>query len=144
MMLIRRGNGRVPSVFGAAFCALVLAAVLLGCGGGATVDSFHPEDLTARESLEKALNAWKNGGQASDSLTAGKTTIRLVDERWKEGAKLTSFEIAEPLDVDGPPQFPVKLTLDGQGEPVAETYVVFGKDPLWIWTKAEFDRSGGM
>ena len=129
---------KTAALFGA------LIAVVAGCGGGNTAESYHPEDLTAQQALEKALTAWKNGEAKPDSLAAAKPGIRVTDERWVNGTKLKDFKIGEPLDVDGPPQFPVTLTFDGASEPEKETYVVFGKDPLWVWTKAEYDRGGGM
>ena len=126
--------------------ALLLAASVLwaGCGNRNTVESFIPEELTSREAVEKALTAWKSGQSDPGTLAGGKPQIRVADERWLKGDKLLSFEIGEPLDEDGPAQFPVKLTLEGAAEPLAETYVVVGKDPLWVWTKSEYERSGGM
>jgi hypothetical protein len=115
-----------------------------GCGSGNTVESFVPEELTSRQAIEKALTAWKSGQADPGTLAGGKPKIQVADERWLQGAKLLNFEIGEPLDEDGPSQFPVKLTLEGASDPITETYVVVGKDPLWVYTKSEYERSGGM
>ena len=127
------------------FLLFAAGCLCLGCGSKATVESFHPEDMTAKEALEKALTAWKNG-QEQPGLIAGtsKPEIRVADEHWLQGAKLKSFEIGEPLDEDGPARFPVKLTFEGASAPAEETYMIVGKDPLWVMSKAESDRSAGM
>lgn len=124
---------------------MVVVGLCVGCGSQTTVESYHPEEITAKEALEKALTAWQNG-QAQPGPISGTSApeIRAADERWLKGAKLKSFEIGEPLDEDGPAKFPVKLTLEGADAPEEETYVIIGKDPLWVMTKAESDRSGGM
>ncbi len=120
------------------FLLLHAGSLCIGCGSKATVESFHPEDLTAQQALEKALTAWKNG-QEQPGLVAGTSApeIRVADERWLKGAKLKSFEIGEPLDEDGPAKFPVKLTLDGAAAPEEETYMVVGKDPLGSATRSQ-------
>jgi hypothetical protein len=123
---------------------LAAGGLIAGCGNNATVDSFIPEDITAKEALEKALTAWQNGQEKPGSLPGGKTEIRVADERWSHGAKLKNFEIGEPLEEDGPARFPVKLTLEGAAAPEEEIYIVVGKNPLWVWTKAEYERSAGM
>jgi hypothetical protein len=128
-----------------AWSVLIVASggLLAGCGSSPTVESYHPQDITAQEALEKALTAWQNS-QEPGSLTGGAPKIRVADERWLKGAKLQKFEIGEPLDEDGPAKFPVKLTFDGASVPEEEVYVVVGKDPLWVMTKAEFERNAGM
>lgn len=125
---------------------ILLSACMLclGCGNQPTVESFHPEEMTSKDVLEKALTAWKNGQAEPGAIPNSKPEIRVADERWMSGAKLVSFEIGEVLDEDGPAKFPVKLTLEGASAPEEETYVVIGKDPLWVMTKAEADRSAGM
>ena len=123
---------------------LAASALCAGCGSNNTVESFIPEELTSREALEKALTAWKSGQSDPGTLAGGKPKIQVADQRWLQGDKLLNFEIGEPLDEEGPPQFTVKLTLEGASEPITETYVVVGKDPLWVYTKSEYERSAGM
>ncbi|HEY3967533.1 MAG TPA: hypothetical protein VGM05_23435 [Planctomycetaceae bacterium] len=120
---------------------LVAGGLCFGCGSPATVESYHPEEMTAKDALEKALTAWQNG---EAQLIPGEPKIHVADERWVKGAKLKSFEIGEVLDEDGPAKFPVKLTFEGAAEPENETYMIIGKDPLWIMSKAESERSAGM
>lgn len=123
---------------------LALVGLMTGCGRSATVESFHTEDEPAKDALNKALTAWQNGQEKPGPVPGTKPEIRVADARWLNGAKLKSFEIGEPLDEEGAVQFPVKLTLEGAAAPEQETYIVVGKDPLWVWTKAEYERSGGM
>ena len=135
---------KTPRKTTALFVMLLGCLIGAGCGAKNTTESYHPEDLTAREALEKALTAWQKGESDPGALAGGKPQIKVADERWLKGDKLQSFEIGEPLDEDGPAQFPVKLTLQGSSAPEDEIYVVIGKDPLWVWTKSEYERSGGM
>jgi hypothetical protein len=124
---------------------MLVGGLFAGCGGGtSTVESFHPEDISAKDALQKALTAWQNGQAQPGTVEGAKPEIRVADGRWQQGTKLKSFEIGELLDEDGPAKFPVKLTFEGAAAPEEETYIVVGKDPLWVWTKAEYDRSAGM
>ena len=123
---------------------LLVAGMLPGCGNRSTIESFTPPELSAREALEKALTAWQNGQEKPGVVEGSKPEIRIADERWQNGAKLKSFEIGDALDDEEDVKFPVTLTLEGVSAPAEEVYVVVGKNPLWVWTKAEYERSSGM
>lgn len=110
------------------FAMLLLVMTLVGCGGG---NNDHPldEDL-ARVSLEKALQAWVDGGKPEDL----KPQIIVGDPQWKSGLKLISFEIkvADAL-VDGSNVLlPVTCKLqEASGKPIeTEIRYIVGTSPV--------------
>lgn len=123
---------------------LALVALIAGCSGQSTVESFHPSDGPAEDALNAALTAWQ-GGQAKPGLIeTSKARVQIDDEVWESGAKLKSFEIVEVLAGDGPPKFSVKLTLEGAAAPQDAIYVVVGKDPLMVMTEKQYNRNSDM
>jgi hypothetical protein len=122
----------------------VFAGWLAGCGNRNSIESYTPPEISARDALEKALTAWQNGQEKPGVVVGSNPEIRIADERWQMGAKLKSFEIGDSLEDEEDVKFPVKLTLEGAAAPEEEVYVVVGKNPLWVWTKAEYERSSGM
>jgi len=126
--------------------SLVLCAFLVyglasaGCKRP-TADKYIPADATARQALETALNAWKDGKTKPEGLTVGKAGLVVLDDSWGAGKKLTAFQIMEEGPVDGRPWFTVKLTLD-KGEQTVK-YVVVGKDPIWVYSENEFKKASG-
>ena len=102
--------------------ALLLAVVALwplGCGGGASVTSFHPKSDAAKAALTAALEAWKSGRAKPGVPENIKPAVQVQDSVWESGCKLKEFQIGdEKPAADGPPRFTVTLTFDGQ--PAAE------------------------
>lgn len=133
-----------PVPFVRSVLLLAMLSLLAGCGSGSSVESFHPPADLSREALTAALTAWQEGQAKPDPIETMDPPVQVVDSTWAAGWKLKSFEILEELPSDGPKMFSVKLTLEGAPAPKDVTYVVVGKDPLWVWTKEEYDRSGGM
>jgi len=127
---------------GIALCALL--ALSVGCSNQTSVQSFTPHEDLALEALTEALTAWQNGQAEPGAVAGTEPVVQVNDAKWKGGAKLKSFEITESLPGDSPRMFAVKLTLEGATVPEDVTYVVVGKDPLWVWTKDEYERSAGM
>jgi hypothetical protein len=123
---------------------LALFALLSGCGGKATVESFHPKEDLARGALNTALTAWKNGLEKPGVVDSEDPAVQLVDPAWAAGSKLTSYEVVAELPGKAPPAFTVKLTLEGAATPEETTYFVVGKDPLQVMRESEFNRAGGM
>lgn len=123
---------------------LTLLCLLPGCGSGSSVESFHPSANVSRDALTAALTAWQSGQAKPGPIENAKPPVQVADSAWAAGWKLKSFEIVEELPSDGPAMFSVKLTLEGAPAPKEVTYVVVGKDPLWVWTKDEYERSAGM
>ncbi|MBS0263795.1 MAG: hypothetical protein JSS02_17785 [Planctomycetes bacterium] len=118
--------------------------ICVGCGPQNTVESYTPPELSAREALERALTAWKNGQEKPGIVSGSNPEIRVADQRWQQGVKLKDFEIGAALEEEDDVKFPVKLTLDNATAPEEETYIVVGKNPLWVWTAAEYERNSGM
>lgn len=129
------------SIFRVGALAVLLAA---GCGGGATVESFHPAKDLAREALTTALDAWQGGQEKPGVIEDTEPEVSISDGTWAGGAKLKSYEIVEELPGDAPRKFSVKLSLEGEEAPKDVVYVVVGKDPLWVMLDDEYNRSGGM
>jgi hypothetical protein len=73
--------------------AMLAMLSLLGCGSGPP----SPADpVAAREALERALAAWKEG-KSADSLKSDSPPIVVSDHAWRNGARLVKYEI-EPGD----------------------------------------------
>ena len=129
------------SLFQSAALALLLAA---GCSNNPSVESFTPPKDAARDALTAALDAWQSGQAKPGEIEDVTPTVQMNDPRWAKGAKLKSYEIVEELPGDSPRKFSVKLTLEGEAAPAEITYVVVGKQPLWVMPQEEYDRGAGM
>jgi hypothetical protein len=135
---------RIQDCFGRYFLPLALFAILAGCGGRTTVESFHPHEDLAREALDAALTAWTNGLEKPGLIESDEPAVQLVDPAWAAGTKLTSYEVVAELPGKTPPAFTVKLTLEGASSAEEATFFVVGKDPLQVMRDSEYNRSGGM
>ena len=122
---------------------LAFFTLLAGCSSQATVESFHPDQDLARGALETALTTWQNGQEKPGLIETTEPAVQVTDPAWEAGSKLKSFEITV-LPGDTPRKFSVKLSLEGAAAPEEITYVVVGKDPLWVMRDSEYNRSGGM
>jgi hypothetical protein len=122
---------------------LALFASLAGCSGQSTVESFHPAQDRAREALETALTAWQNGQEKPGRIETAEPAVQVTDAAWDAGSKLKSFEISD-LPGDSPRKFSVKLSLEGAATPQEITYVVVGKDPLWVMREDQYNRNSEM
>lgn len=123
----------------------LLTFSLSGCGGG-SVSSFHPTGTTAKAALTTGLNAWKSGREKPGAIESTKPVVEVQDQVWTSGRKLKEFQIGdETLSSEGPTRFKVKLTFDG-GEPAQEDaeYVVFGKDPLYVFRDKDYQKMSGL
>ena len=125
--------------------SITLALVLLaGCGSN-TEKSYHPPAATSRDALTGALDTWKEGRENPGLLDEFEPNLQVADPSWADGRKLQSFEIVSEEQIpDGPQKFTVKLTLADVPEPQTVTYVVLGKDPIWIMREEEYQRPSGM
>ena len=122
----------------------LLALCTAGCGEKSTVESFTPSKDIAREALTTALDAWQKGQAKPGEVEDAEINVQVADPQWAQGAKLKSYEIVESQPGDSPRKFTVKLTLEGEATPSQRTYVVVGKDPLWVMPEDEYNRSSGM
>ena len=114
------------------FALLASALLLAGCSGGSSPESFHPKGDAAREALSAALTAWQNGETKDELRESTDPAVEVAEPAWVDGTKLKSFEIVEDLTDDMPRKFSVNITLEGAAAPENVTYVVVGKDLLWV------------
>ena len=116
------------------------ALALAGCSRRGE-EQFIPPEATARQALETALKAWQGGQEKPGKLSLGKVGIEVVDPAWQSGQKLGGYRITSEERGEGPPRFTVQLSLP-KGEQTVK-YVVLGKDPLWVYTEAEYRKLSG-
>lgn len=123
---------------------IVLAALChAGCAKKTDVKDYVPPEDAARTSLATALDAWK-AGKAPDQIGATNPAIHAQDVQWRDGKKLTAYEIVGPApSEDQNRRFTVKITLEGAG-PVETTYVILGIDPILVFSAESYQRAAGM
>lgn len=94
--------------------ALVALATLAGCSGeGARAPRVEP--AKARETLRLVLDRWKEGAKP-DSLKAGSPPIFVQDFDWTAGLRLVDYEVTgDGKDDDANLRIPVRLTLRDPG-----------------------------
>lgn len=123
-----------------AVMTLLLASIgSSGCGGGK--QSYVPPQALARQALETALTAWKNG-QPVGAIEGGPAPIQVLDSDWYKGHKLDGFEIlGDENAADGKRWFSVRLDLQKPRGTRTVRYLVTGKSPLWIYRQEDYERS---
>jgi hypothetical protein len=120
---------------------LLLAIVMLpGCGGKRLID-YKPSAQSGRQALESALKAWQSGA-AYEPITSVKPAVSVFEARWRDGAKLESFEILEEVPSGEHVIYKVKLKLTGAPE-ATTTYRIVGIDPLNVWGEADYAQATG-
>jgi hypothetical protein len=124
------------------FIVLLLLVVCAGCSAP-TNDKFVPTETKARESLEAALTAWKNG-KKPEEIDAAPIKVQVADAQWQSGKKLIDFEIVSQEHDEGTPTFSVRLTIQGKAQPFLTRYYVVGKDPLWVYSEESYKGKSGM
>jgi hypothetical protein len=123
-------------------CLLICGALLLGflAGCGATNAKFNPPVESARDAVDIALQAWKEG-KPCKAIEDYDPIVQPIESRWQQGRKLLDFEIIDELDVEHSKQFKVKVKLEGGLAPEETTYVVLGKEPLYVYWITDFEQS---
>jgi hypothetical protein len=121
--------------------ALLLVAALYGCSSGESVDRFIPEAQKARTTLEAALNAWK-GGARLKTIDGDGHKIDVFDARWRDGAKLESFEIMSEEAGAERPTYVVKVRIKGKEE--ENKYLVMGIDPILVFRDVDYKKANGL
>lgn len=114
-----------------------------GCGRQTNLKDYVPAQAAAQRALSAALDAWKSGKQP-DQIGASNPAVNAQDTLWRDGKKLTDYQIVGPAQADDQNQwFTVKLTLAGEPAPKEATYVVLGKDPLWVMSADSYRQTSG-
>lgn len=107
---------------------LLVVMSLCGCGRSARDLALNPD--LARESLQKALQAWVDGKKPQDL----RPDITIGDQSWASGATLVSFELLTAKESsDGTNLYvPVQCQLKGPGGKVTttETVYIIGTSPV--------------
>jgi hypothetical protein len=136
--MFREARFLAPAVFVAgALCSAI------GCGR-ADVKDYIPADELARKCLTAGLDAWK-AGKAPEAIEAAGPAVNMQDSQWKEGKKLVQYEIVGPeKGGDQNLRYRVKLSLAGETAPKEEVYVIYGKDPMWVLSEANYAKMSGM
>jgi hypothetical protein len=118
---------------------LVLASLgfLLGCRAGH--ERFLPAEPKARQALEAALQAWRQGAPHGAVPGTAEPTVQFVDSRRPPGQQLKSFVVLGAAPGDGPRVFTVALKLAQPAAEVKVRYVVLGLDPLWVIRHEDFE-----
>ena len=121
---------------------LVVAApgvfLLAGCDAAGHA-RFSPTKDEARSSLEAALTAWRDGRPFGPIEAT--PPIRIADSLWQGGQAIEAFEIGdEQASDDGTKRFPVKLTIKKPKAVRDVRYVVYGRDPVWVFSEADYQR----
>lgn len=122
----------------------ILAGCLLAiCAGCSSNSKYFPSETRARQALEAALTAWRDGKKPGP-IEGSPVPLQAVDSRWRAGEKLTAYEIAGLEPSQGPAVFSVRLTMEGTDQPIVVRYYVVGKDPLWVYREDDYNVSSGM
>jgi hypothetical protein len=119
---------------------LLALAATSGCGGGA---ASLPSGSEARNALQTALDAWKDGKPAS-ALVEGKPPVQAVDHDWVAGKGLDAYVIGDEQSGDGNKTFTVSITLKGSSAPSDVRYMIFGRDPIRVYRDDDFTRMTNM
>jgi hypothetical protein len=121
----------------------LLLGVCAGCFSRG-YDKYIPSEDKARQALEAALNAWRDGKKPGQ-VEGAPMPVQVVDSVWLSGKKLQSFEIVGEEKSEGPRVFSVNLTLQKPaGQQATIRYYVVGKDPLWVYRESDYKAPAGM
>jgi hypothetical protein len=93
---------------GLASACLFLSLLGMGCSGNENAPVVASK---AREALRTALESWKKGDKV-DELQNASPPIYVVDQEWKDGAKLQDYQVTgDGEEKDAHLFAPVKLTV---------------------------------
>jgi hypothetical protein len=108
--------------------SLGLLLSVAGCAG-----NIHGagSEQAAREALGSALEAWKNG-RTADDMRRGMPEVVVGDSAWKQGLKLSSYEIGKGMYDGKNLRIPVTLTLvqPPRGIRKVEVNYIVGTSPV--------------
>lgn len=121
-------------IFGLALCGGFL--LLAGCDQGARSLSLDKDQ--ARESLNKFLQCWMDGGEAK-SLSTQKPSIIGRDPAWDQGTKLLSYSLVQESSDGTNLHVTAELHFQGTGEETQSRHIryVVGTSPVITVFRAE-------
>ncbi len=123
------------------FCCVFLVASIGGCAASSGVESQVPAEPAARQALDAALTAWKEG-QPPGTLTDQSPHVQVVDSMRRPGQRLVGYEILGEVASQRQRGFLVRLRLDHPSETSKVRFCVVGIDPLWVFRQEELDMLG--
>lgn len=130
-----------------ALAAMLTGAVLLAAGAGCSdrgYDKYVPSEDRARQALDAALGAWRDGKKVG-KIEGAPMAVQAVDSQWLHGQTITQYEILNEEPNEGPRVFVVRLTMARPaGEQVTVRYFVVGKEPLWVYREDDYKAPAGM
>jgi hypothetical protein len=118
----------------------LLACLAAGCSNSS---AYAPSGHDSRQALEAVLTAWQNG-KSPGTIETTSPPVHVVDSAWQGGQKLDRYSILSEEDQDGVKRYNVRLSLkDPRGERNA-TYVVMGREPVWVYREDDYQRMLNM
>jgi len=121
----------------------VLAAGLLfvavGCADRSDPGRFYPPEDRARQALEAALTAWRQGAPTGPVPGATNPAVQLADSHRSPTQRLAGFTILGMAPGEGPRVFTVKLTLENPAAEQKVRFVVIGIDPVWVFRHEDYE-----
>jgi hypothetical protein len=130
---------RVPWLIWLA-CGVLLAGCA-GCARDRSVNRYIPSEEKARQALETALTAWRDGADSGGRPLPGSPAVQVVDTHRREGQQLRTYEILGAVPAEGGHRcFVVRLLLDNPTEEQKARFVVMGIDPLWVFRQEDWDK----
>ena len=129
----------------AALAPALAALTLLAVGCRSREGKLVPASTPARQALENALAAWKEG-QRPGKLAGQSPSVEVKDSRWEAGDRLESFEVLREEDYpgSGPRWFSVRLKLSQPAGEQTVRYAVLGNDPGWVFREPDYQKLSGM
>lgn len=124
----RRGSARVCYVF----MMSLAGACLAGCDSSTVPVTPTATEDTARTTLDKALNAWREGGSVS-AMKEANPSIVVADPKWEKGQKLSKYEVlgaGEPSGAERVFQVTLWLVDDAGKESVENVAYRVGTQPI--------------
>lgn len=124
-----------------------LAAVTLtlpcvaACGRPSSgYERYVPTAAAARQALEQALTAWKDGQRPGPlKSNTSPITIQVSDARRRAGRKLIDYQLLGEISGEGPRTFIVRLKFEKPSVDEEVRYYLVGIDPLWIFRQEDYD-----
>lgn len=122
--------------FSPGFLLAILLLTTVGCGRG--FQKYVPASNSARQALDTALAAWKEGLKL-ERIDDFSPPMKVLDSRWLKGRALRDYEILGEVHQEGPRCFTVQMVLDSPRQEQKVRYYVFGIEPLWIFRQEDYD-----
>lgn len=117
-----------------------LLLIALGCDASTSSPSpAVPPVATAETALRDSLDAWQGGRRDPGGLIGSGPAVGVVDTLRPE-RPLIGFDILGATGSDGPARtFAVRLQLGEPAEELDASYLVLGRDPLWVFRREDYD-----